>query len=258
MILTDDFVFLHPPKTGGTFVAAMLARLYPAGTQRVRARLGGTQPLGAPARQHVHKHAARHQIPASHAHLPVLATVRSPFEAYVSIYEFGEWRKGRANAELSRYDWDRVHHDYPSFPDLTFSQFCRVFAQVGYRLDTPDRSDLGWQTVRYAAQFAPAPAPDVTSSSHDIVTALTVGTRDVRFIHTENLNQELFERRGEVGVPEDRRRFILDAAKVLPTKGGRRPDQAWHAYYDEDLMAHVRLIDAAMLTRFPEYAELGR
>lgn len=31
MIRTDDFVFLHPPKTGGTFVGAMIRHLLDQG-----------------------------------------------------------------------------------------------------------------------------------------------------------------------------------------------------------------------------------
>ena len=160
MILTDDFVFLHPPKTGGTFVGAMIARLYPTRRRQLLEGAKGRRPLGHPAREGVHKHGPRHQIPSSHAHLPVLATVRSPFETYVSDYHFAEWAKGRGNPEFSRFDWGRIEREFPDFPDQSFAQYLQVFARVGYRKDTPDRPDLGWCTVRYANQFVPAPAPD--------------------------------------------------------------------------------------------------
>jgi len=144
MILTDDFVFLHPPKTGGTFAGAMIHRLYPDRRRQLLERLRGVRPLGRPARQEVHKHAPRHRIPASHAHLPVPATVRSPYESYVSTYEFKEWAKGRRNPEFASYDWDRIEADFPAFPQLSFADFLTVLGRVGYRIDTPDRPDLGW------------------------------------------------------------------------------------------------------------------
>ncbi len=256
MILTDDFVFLHPPKTGGTFAGAMIHRLYPDRRRQLLERLRGVRPLGRPARQEVHKHAPRHRIPASHAHLPVPATVRSPYESYVSTYEFKEWAKGRRNPEFASYDWDRIEADFPAFPQLSFADFLTVLGRVGYRIDTPDRPDLGWCTVRYANQFVPAPAPDVRSPLAEIVAAVVERTRDVRFIHTENLNRELYDALGEVGVPPQRRAFILDAAKVLPTKGGRRADQPWRSYYTDETRDLVRRIDAPMFERFPEYQEL--
>lgn len=186
MILTDDFVFLHPPKTGG----------------------------------------------------------------------FAECAKGRRTPEFASFDWDRIEKEFPAFPQLSFADFLAVFGRVGYRLDTPDGPGLGWGTVRYANQFVPAPAPDVTSPDAMIVDAVVERTRDVRFIHTENLNRELYDALGEVGVPQQRRAFILDAAKVLPTKGGRRADQQWRGYYTDETMAFVRQIDAALFTRFPEYLQL--
>ncbi|WP_048697524.1 hypothetical protein [Nostocoides australiense] len=257
MILTDDFVFLHPPKTGGTFVAAMLVRLYPGYGRQALGLLRRERPLGRPAREGGHKHGPRCAIPASHAHLPVLATVRSPFETYVSAYEFREWAHGRKNPEFSRWDWDRVERDFPHFPDLSFADYIRVFAAVAYRTDTPDRPEIGWNTVRYANQFTIAPSPTVTSRTQDIVTALVERTQDVRFIHTENLNRDVYDALGRVGVPEARRRFILDAAKVLPTKGGRTPEQTWRSYYDDSTFDAVRRMDAAMLERFPEYSRLS-
>lgn len=257
MILTDHFVFLHPPKTGGTFCAAMIEQIYPSRARQLRERLRGIPPLGTPAREEVHKHAPRHRIPMSHAHLPVIATVRSPYEHYVSAYEFAEWKKGRANPEFSRQDWDRVERDFPNFPELSFAGFLRVFGQATYRTDVDDRIDLGWNTIRYANQFVADHPPDVRSPTAEIVDALLHRTTDVRFIHTEDLNRELYAALGDVGVPEARRRFILDAAKVLPTKGGRRADQGWRGYYDGESFALVRTMDAAMFTRFPEYADLG-
>ena len=39
MVITDDFVYLHMPKTGGTFVEAALDRLY-SPPRGLRSRLG--------------------------------------------------------------------------------------------------------------------------------------------------------------------------------------------------------------------------
>ncbi len=252
MILTEDFVFLHMPKTGGTFVAAMLAELYPSGLRRWKRRLRRGRPLRPPLRAPAGKHAPRTAIALSHQNLPILATIRSPWESYVSDYEFGEWRRGADNQAMLAYDWRRIVAENPQFPNLSFAEYLAVFGQVGYRLDVPDRPELGWRTVRFAWQFSPMPAPTVASSNDELRDGVT-RSGDVTFIHTENLRVELHDRLVELGLHEREVAFIRSAAKVLPSKGGRRDDQRWEQYYDDELYELVARMDAPLLDRFPEY-----
>lgn len=69
MILTPRFVFLHLHKSGGSFVNEALLRHEPG------------------ACQHGY-HLPRSEVPASHAHLPVLGLVRNPWSYYISWYAF--------------------------------------------------------------------------------------------------------------------------------------------------------------------------
>ena len=72
MILTRHFVFLHVPKTGGTFVRRLLEAHAPADWQV----------------QILSMHPRATDIPPSHRHLPRLALIRNPFAWYVSWYYF--------------------------------------------------------------------------------------------------------------------------------------------------------------------------
>lgn len=78
MIVTDDFVFLHLHKSGGSFANEFLLRFFP--TAR---RIGYHLPWSL--------------VPASHAHLPALGLVRNPWSYYVSWYSFQSQRP-RQNA----------------------------------------------------------------------------------------------------------------------------------------------------------------
>ncbi|MGQ0619716.1 MAG: hypothetical protein ACT4QA_07315 [Panacagrimonas sp.] len=78
MIATPTFVFLHLPKTGGTFLNEALIRFVP-----------GSRQLGY--------HLPRSMIPSSLAQLPVLGFVRSPWSYYVSWYSF-QYALARRNA----------------------------------------------------------------------------------------------------------------------------------------------------------------
>jgi hypothetical protein len=69
MIVTNAFVFLHVPKTGGLFVTDIIRRHF----------------------DHIevgHIHAGCEEIPAEYKQLPALAFVRNPWDWYVSVYSY--------------------------------------------------------------------------------------------------------------------------------------------------------------------------
>lgn len=72
MFLTRHFVFVHVPKTGGSFVRELLARHAPEDWQL----------------QILATHATYEEIPASHRELPRLAFARNPFAWHVSWFHF--------------------------------------------------------------------------------------------------------------------------------------------------------------------------
>jgi hypothetical protein len=78
MIVTDEFVFLHLHKSGGSFVNEFIKRFYPAARE-------------------IGYHLPWSLVPASHAHLPALGLVRNPWSYYVSWYTFQRGRP-RQNA----------------------------------------------------------------------------------------------------------------------------------------------------------------
>jgi hypothetical protein len=72
MILCNKFVFLHLPKTGGSFVRELLTQHAPEAWEIS-----------------LHdNHPTVRDIPASHADLPIFGLVRNPFDWYVSWYHY--------------------------------------------------------------------------------------------------------------------------------------------------------------------------
>jgi hypothetical protein len=67
MIVTDKFVFVHFPRTGGTFITDVIMRFFPSS-------------------QEIGYHLPRCLLPKEYSHLPVLGVVRNPWEFYVSWY----------------------------------------------------------------------------------------------------------------------------------------------------------------------------
>jgi hypothetical protein len=100
MLVTRDFVLVHVPKTGGTFLNGLV-------------------------REHCevvyeHMHAPYREIPSEYRDLPALAFVRNPFEWYVSWYEHMR-RHGPESKD--EWEWTRFEMetcDFPRFLSLAF------------------------------------------------------------------------------------------------------------------------------------------
>ena len=67
MIVTDKFVFVHLPRSGGTFVSEVIRKFFPSAHE-------------------IGYHLPRVALPTEYSHLPVLATVRNPWAFYPSWY----------------------------------------------------------------------------------------------------------------------------------------------------------------------------
>ncbi len=67
MLVTDKFVFLHLPRAGGTFVYEVVRKFFPSARE-------------------IGYHFPRELLPSEYSHLPILGTVRNPWEFYVSWY----------------------------------------------------------------------------------------------------------------------------------------------------------------------------
>jgi hypothetical protein len=67
MLITDKFVFLHLPRAGGTFVYEVVEKFFPSARE-------------------IGYHLPRALLPREYSHLPIIGTVRNPWEFYVSWY----------------------------------------------------------------------------------------------------------------------------------------------------------------------------
>lgn len=74
--MTRDWVFVHMPKTGGTFVRKVMREHAPAAWQM----------------DELHEHVKAHETPASHAHLPKFGFARNPLSWYVSWFHYFKHR----------------------------------------------------------------------------------------------------------------------------------------------------------------------
>jgi Sulfotransferase domain len=94
MLVTDRFVFLHIPKTGGTFIQTILRDHLPF------------TPHG------LSTHAPHRDLPAEWQRLPVVCVVRNPWDWYVSWYHWAlqraETRTRPRRAPQKRAVWEQM------------------------------------------------------------------------------------------------------------------------------------------------------
>lgn len=280
MILTDKFVYVHMPKTGGTFVAKVLQQIHEARgdsirrvqadqldaqptlrrwreslKQRVRGRGTFLYVMHKQASGEYNQHGICANIPAGHQHKPVLGTVRSPYDRYVSQYEFRWWA---LHPEREGRDMDSLLRAYPHFPELSFDEFVAMsnrFFNHRRVQNVPDDVQPGRHTAQIAGYYFRDP------DAYSRMTADTLNadgfraqmTPHITLLDTANLNQGLHAFLLKMGYAADEIAFILDQGKIMPKRGGRSEAQKWERYYSPETKAWVRQRERILFDLFPEF-----
>lgn len=253
MIITDRFVFVHMPKTGGTFVTTMLRQAH--GLAKPRREPSGLLHRWLGTRHgnllEWNKHGTCRDIPRQHMGKPIVATIRNPYDRYVSQYEFGWWRKypntlGNVAA---------ITRQYPAFPNLAFADYVHMTNTFLSRPGDDGERPMGWHTTQFIDFFARDPATVRSRIAPNYVasTAWTSDFMPVRFLRTDRLNADLHEWLTDMGYPEVKIASVLTSGRILPAEGGRHEGQRWERYYTPELKAFVRRREWVLFATFPEF-----
>lgn len=260
MFVTNKFVFLHQPKTGGTFVTAILTRLHEARGGRVETIHlddGADAAVGSPGPGRAwkvmigarHQHGRRADIPPALRQHIILATVRNPYDRYASQFEFAWWRR---YAEMFG-PVEEVKREYPNYPDLTFEQFVALTNRVSVPACPAWAPDpIGFHTYQFVESFAPEPEWTWAAMCEGS-DARIADTAGVEFIDQTHLNAGLHAFLLRMGYAPADVAFILDADRIFPPEGGRTAEQAWPGYYSADVKAFVRRRERLLFERFPQF-----
>ena len=262
MVVTKDFVFIHMPKTGGTFVTEMLRKAYLGYRYEVdesditikdkclhlRHRLLRALSL-SPWVLHTNKHGPCNDIPPQYKWLPILGCIRNPFEWYVSFYEYQWWKKHPE-------EWPGLLEN-PHFPDLSFREFLQLEDSHWLNLFNPNVTvdpTIGRFTTLFVIFYFERPN-EVLQSVANLESKERIATEmyPVTFLHTETLNRDLSEYLSQFMSRKRVLRFVEIEKPILPIGAAIRK-RHWRDYYDADLMAEIRERDRLIFSLFPEYA----
>src|SRR5262245_35956998 len=263
MIAEDRFVFIHLHKSGGSFVNEFLLRHFP--TAR---RIGYHYPLPV--------------VPEQYRGLPVLSSVRNPWDAYVSYYVFQMGLVNRArerNEAMSAEQmgafiaagndpWngiDVIFEQLSEGASLGFAATTRRLLCLGadgglldrildkmppaYNLrgrDTPIQQD-GFRGMNVRRQDLSTIRGTGEGLFSFLFRHMHEGGRDIHFLRMERLREDLLEwlRAMNIPVTPEMDHHIRQSERVNATS-----HQPYPTYYDADLARLVRERDAALIDRF--------
>jgi len=260
MIITDHFVFVHMPKTGGSFVSDVLRRLHRTGWLHnlllrhepllvAKNRLLKTIRGGKIAHEEFNKHGTCHDIPPEVRHLSILSCMRNPYDWYVSNYKYAWW--------LSHpQDYPELRND-PRWPNLTFTDYLQLSHRRWIKLLNPEldiNQTLGRLTVLFINYYCRHPEKILSlQSENEILTAVHADMFPVSFLDTHNLNRELYQYLLKTRkYSAQNLAFILDKPKISPRKQ-RQSHETWPSFYTSEQKADVRYRDRILFELFPQY-----
>ena len=226
MIVTDKFVFIHLPRSGGTFVSDVISKFFPTARE-----IGYHLPLSL--------------LPKEFSHLPVLGAVRNPWEFYVSWYNHVLPR----DAATILVSWMSDNGK------LGFEDTTRHALNLGVN---NERLDVLIERLPEEADYGKRNIPNITKDAMRRIRGTGVGYYTFRFNHlfgnandvfvsrTETLRQDLLRFFERIGAATDElREHVLRADKKNISE-----HLHYSTYYTPELAKLVSVRDRQLIERF--------
>jgi hypothetical protein len=226
MIVTDNFVFVHFPRTGGTFITDVIIRFFPSARE-------------------IGYHLPRCLLPNEYSHLPVLGAVRNPWEFYVSWYHH-VWPRDAATP---------LHSWLSENGKQQFEGATRNALNLGA---DNDRLDALIEKLPDEVDYRKRHIPNITKESLRKVRGTGVGYYTFRFNHlfgnadevffcrVETLRQDLVRFFEGIGVVSDELRdYVLRLDKKNIAE-----HLHYSTYYTPELAELVSIRDRQPIERF--------
>jgi hypothetical protein len=226
MIITDKFVFVHLPRSGGTFVTGVIRKFFRSAHE-------------------IGHHLPREFLPREYSHLPVLGTIRNPWEFYVSLYHY-VWPRDAASVLVL---WMSENGT------LGFEGSIRNLLNLGVN---DERLDILIEMLPQRLDYSKRHIPSATKDSMRRVRGTGIGyytlrfnqmfgnADDVFFCRLETLRQDLVAFFKGIGaVTDELRDYVLGEDKKNISE-----HLHYSTYYTPDLAELVLTRDRPLIERF--------
>lgn len=206
--------------------------------------------MSAVKAQRKSQHGTYSQIPPKHQKKPVISVVRNPFDRVVSNYEFRWW------VNNPPCDITELKNKFPHFPDLTFEEYFKMssFHSVNDILfGKKVKANIGPITLHFIKFYFKNPDKvihELTDNYIDNKDFLDDMAK-IEFLHTENLNKELYDLLIKFGFKHKRIKFILESKRdnISTQRKGRH----YSEYLSEEIIDEIGYKERLIFMLFPEY-----
>lgn len=226
MIVTDKFVFVHLPRSGGTFVSEVIKKFFPSAHE-------------------IGYHLPRTLLPREYSHLPVLGAIRNPWDFYVSWY-YHVWPRDAGTPLVS---WVSENGK------VGFEGSTRNALNLGVN---NDRLDALIEMLPEQVDYRKRNIPNITKEVIRRIRGTGIGYYTFRFNHLfgnaddvfvcrlETLTQDLVGFFEKIGVATNELRdYVLRSDKINMSE-----HLHYSTYYTSDLAKLVSIRDRPLIERF--------
>lgn len=263
MIITDKFVMINFPKTGSTFVRNVLKNIHTnhsffnkllffIGIKKKTSFLNLWLPnlrdnkfRNSPNDEH----GIYMQIPNMHQGKKIVSVKRNLFERYISVYEYGYWKKSPP------IDPEILKKENKNFPNISFNEFVRLWTTCNpleYHHEINRKLPIGPATSQFILFYFKEPFKVLKNIDEEYLNsdAYKSDIADIHFLDQNNLNSELYEFLLCHGYSENEIAFIKSEKPVnISTPKNRTIDD----YYSNDLKDFVKEKEFFLFKIFNDY-----
>lgn len=264
MLITKDFVVIHQPKTGGTFVIKSITDILheKAGIKKEsflhkalrKSKLDYTiLKYKTPFRSFPHQPVS--SIPKVHANMPVVSVIRNPFRKWISEYNFNFWFRHPEYYIKFGVDIETVRKIAPTF--MTESQTFLDYILALNQFLTPSNQNENYQYGYLTTQFIKfycRNSEELLNSSNITKQQVLDQMYNVTLLTTENLREDLIGFLKAHGYSENTLKQILNE-KLIPEKVGFQNEPELKTFYSNDLFNYVTEKEGLLLEIFPTYKQ---
>lgn len=251
MLITDDFVMIHFPKTGTTFARDTIKKVYDASLKEyVELMLpiitdGKTNYSGVTS-----QHGTVQQIPSGDRNKQIISIFRNPFDRLISLYTFGWWKK------YPPVDINIITERFPSFPDIDFREYLDLIdffliPKLLYAIGLDASISIGLNTLQYIQYFSYSPLDTLLkiADSGKTLSELKEDFPQIIFLNQENLREDLIVFLKEIHFKTDDLKVLVSSDKLNVS----RPNDVNINIYDASTIMKVAYAERLLIELFHNF-----
>lgn len=211
MLICDNFIVIHLPKSGSSFVRKVVKDVFLTRDSGYCLELIMPNIKGH-NRPNDH-HGTFSQIPSQYLNREIVSVLRNPFEKLISSYLYRWW------VEHPPLENDQLFMEFSNFPNLDFRDFIRLNELSARRklAEYGTTTFIGNQTIQFIRMYFKRPQhvlENLTSVYVNSETDYRDDIAEISFLRQENLNFELAEFLNRKGFSSDEVNYCREHPRV--------------------------------------------